>query len=219
MSYLYRHALFVTRKQPYRDWANSLDNDGVELSEELSRQQREVYLVPETDAEPALDALLGEFWEDIFEAELSSWVLAEERWPQSRTRELFDEWFDVELNHSVYDLTPEEPLTQRDVDLADLSEATATCAACGMQIDAGEGRFVGFTLADRRAFKLFEGRVIPLPIEDEEAVLCIVSPEDSDDARAGDDVLVMACSSRCEKGLRKIVPRALKAWPQRLEAQ
>jgi hypothetical protein len=51
------------------DWANGLNNDGVELGEELSRQQRNVYLVPESAQEPDLDALLNEFWEDIFTAE------------------------------------------------------------------------------------------------------------------------------------------------------
>jgi hypothetical protein len=48
MSYLYRHALFVSRRKAYLDWANGLNNDGVELGEELSRQQRNVYLVPES---------------------------------------------------------------------------------------------------------------------------------------------------------------------------
>ena len=70
MSYLYRHALFVSRTKVYLDWANGLNDDGPQLGEELSRQQRNVYLVPESAQEPDLNALLNEFWEDIFAVEL-----------------------------------------------------------------------------------------------------------------------------------------------------
>jgi ribosomal protein L24E len=218
MSYLYRHALFVSRRQAYIDWANGLDDDGPELAEDLSQEERNVYLVPESAQERDLGALLDEFWEDIFDAELSSWTIAEESWPPLRTREMFNQWFDVELNASVYDLVPEEPLTQAQVDLEDLAEASERCAACGLDVEQGEGRFVGFKLADRSRFELFQGRVWPLPVDDEESVLCIVTTEGSEDARAGDDLLVRACSSRCEKVIRRIVTPALRKWSRRLES-
>ena len=218
MSYLYRHALFVSRTKVYLDWANGLNDDGPQLGEELSRQQRNVYLVPESAQEPDLDALLNEFWEDIFTVELGSWSLAEDNWPPSRTRELFNQWFDVELNASVYDLTPEEPLTQTQVDLEDLSDASGRCAACGLDVEQGEGRFVGFKLANRSRFELFQGRVLPLQVNDDESVLCIVTHEGSDEARSGDDLLVRVCSSGCEKVIRKLVPPALRSWSRRLES-
>jgi hypothetical protein len=112
MSYLYRHALFVSRKRPYLDWANGLNDGGPGLSEDVSLRQRTVYLVPELDREPDLGCLLDEFWEDIFHEKLASWSLKDESWPTIRTRDMFDRWFDVELNASLYNLTPEEPLTQ-----------------------------------------------------------------------------------------------------------
>jgi hypothetical protein len=219
MSYLYRHALFVSRRQAYLDWANGLNDDGAgaELDEGLSRQQRNVYLVPETPDEPDLDALLEEFWEDIFDTELASWILAEEHWPQSRTREMFAEWFDVELNASVCDLTPDEPLTQVEVDLEDLAFASGRCAACGLDLEPEQGRFTGFKLADRSRFEIFEGRVMPLPVDHEEAVFCIVSDRESEDALAGDDLLVRVCSSKCEKVIRKIVPDAVRKFSRRLQ--
>src|SRR6202011_3341453 len=101
--------------------------------------------------------------------ELASWSINEEGWPPRRTREMFDQWFDVELNESVYDLTPEEPLTQTEVDLEDLAEASGRCAACGLDVEQGEGRFVGFKLVDRSRFESFQGRVFPLPVNEEEA--------------------------------------------------
>ena len=158
MSYLYRHALFVSRTKVYLDWANGLNDDGPQLGEELSRQQRNLYLVPESAQEPDLGALLNEFWEDIFTAELQSWTVAEDSWPTSRTREMFNQWFDVELNASVYDLTPEEPLTQAEVDLADLEEASGRCAACGLDVEHGEGRFAGFKLHGSKSLRRFSGQ-------------------------------------------------------------
>jgi hypothetical protein len=217
MSFLYRHALFVSRKRPYLDWANQPDDGEIELTDALSHQKRTVYLVPETMEEPDLEALLDEFWEEIFAAELSAWVIDEARWPQARTRQIFEEWFDVELNDAVYDLTPEEPLTQAQVDLADLAEVSGRCAGCGMDVDEGEGRWVGFTVPERGKLDVFQGRVFPLQIGDEEVVYVIVSPEDSEEARAGKDLLLRVCSSGCEKSVRKIVPKALRDWSKRLE--
>lgn len=210
MSFLYRHALFITRKQPYLDWAGS-DGD-VSLPDELSLALRTVYLVPEVDGEPKLEELIEDCWERIFEEELSSWSRAEERWPRDRTRALFDAWFGVELNATVYDLAPEEPLTQADVDAQDLLEASTLCAGCGADVEEGEGRYTGFKTADRSRFRLFEGRVLPLPVDGKGYVLCVVTAADSDSAREGDDLLVRVCSSGCEKAVRAVVPKAMRRW-------
>jgi hypothetical protein len=210
MSFLYRHALFVSRKQPYLDWANREDTN-LELTDELARATRTAYLVPGTPLEPDLEPLLGEFWDDIFDAELSAWDMDEERWPEPRTRQMFDDWFDVELSDAVCDLTPEEPLTQGDVDLADLAEVVGRCAGCGLDVDETEGRWIDFKVNDRSQLALFQGRVFPLLVGNDEAVYGIVSAEDSEEARAGKDVLVKVCSSRCEKSVRKLVSKARKS--------
>jgi hypothetical protein len=213
MSFLYRHGLLISRKQPYLDWANGVAADGASLTDALSRRNRSLYLVPEVDGEPDLAALIDEYWSSIFEEELSGWVIETDEWPEPRTRELFDEWFDVELNDSVFDLTPEEPLTQDDMDVADLSEMMERCAACGIEVAEGEGRLVGFKLNNRDSFEAFEGRVLPLPLEtggDAAVVLALVTAGESDAAKAGEDVLVRVCSGRCEKVMRSAVPRALR---------
>jgi hypothetical protein len=219
MSYLYRHALFVSRKQPYLDWANGTIEDGPELDAGLSHRERTVYLVPEDAAQPDLEALVDEFWEPIFQAELASWILAEDHWPPSRTREMFKEWFEVELNESVYDLTPDAPLTQAEVDLEDLAVASGQCAACGLEVEPEQGRFTTFKLADRSRFETFAGRVLALPLDGDESVLCLVSEKTSEEALAGDDLLVRVCSRRCERIMRKIVPAALRNLSRRLESR
>lgn len=215
MSILYRHALFITRKQPYLDWANQCTEDSTALTEELSQQQRNVYLVDEIDGEPVLEELVSDYWEEIFNRECESWILAEDRWPKSRTRALFDEWFAVELSATVFDLDPDAPMTQAEVDLDMLTHASSHCAMCGVEIDEGGGRLTGFKVRHRDELALFEGRVLPLAVEDGGVMMCLVPPRDSENAPEGDDLLVRVCSSGCEKGARRLVPKALRDWARR----
>src|SRR5262245_8517278 len=119
MSFLYRTAVTLTRRQPYIDWANSLEEEGPALTDELNRDQRTVYLVREPEGAPDVEEILAEHWQDMFDNELAAWILDRESWPSPRTRAMFDQWFDVEVTDAVCDLIPDEPLTQADVDAAD----------------------------------------------------------------------------------------------------
>jgi len=212
MSYLYRVGLAISHKQPYVDWANSFKDGGPELPPELAAR-RTVYLVAEPDpnTKPDLRELLGEFWLQIFEEELAAWMLDEGTWPTAPlTREMFDAWFEVELLDTLFDLTPEEPLTDADVEALDLDDAAHCCAWCDIEIDEGAGRLIGFKLADRSRFAHREGLVLPLVVDDERTVIGIMTRADSPDAANGDDLLFRACTSRCEKALRSVVPKALR---------
>ena len=210
MTFIYRHALFVSRKQPYIDWANSLDDGPPLLDDQLSRGERTVYLVQEIDGEPELEDLLPDYWKDIFLAELGAWHLEEDRWPAPLTREMFDAWFEVELCASVYDLDPAEPMTQGEVDSLDLAEALEVCAGCGIEVDPEDARFAGFKVAEPERLDPWRGRVLPLSIDDEHTVLCIPRLPTSPETDADDDLLVRVCSSQCEKAVRKVVPKALR---------
>src|SRR4051794_14925856 len=108
MSVLYRHAITITRRQPYIDWANSFD-DGVTLTEDLAHQRRTVYLVAmEVRFDPA--KILDANWQVVFEEELAAWMEDEVDWPSPRTRAMFDQWFDADVTESVFDLDPDELL-------------------------------------------------------------------------------------------------------------
>ena len=215
MSFLYRVGLVIAHKQPYVDWANSIKDGGPELPPDLAAH-RTVYLVPEPDAEPNLPALLDEFWLQIFEEELGAWMIAEDTWPTPLAREMFDAWFHVEMLDALFDLTPEEPLTQTDVEVLDLEDAVQRCAWCDLTIDEGAGRFVGFKLADRTRFAHREGLVVPLAVDDERTVVGIMTRRDSPEAAGGDDLLFRACTSRCEKAIRSVVPKALRSLAKRM---
>ena len=209
MSYLYRTAITINRKQPYIDWANSFDDGGPTLTIELGRRDS-IYLVPVTDREQSLDEVLAEWWQDIFEEELAEWMEGEDDWPAVRTREMFDAWFDAAITDSVVDLAPDEPLTDADLDLEDLAVALGTCAWCERELEKGEGRTTGFEVPNRERLAHREGRVLTLLVGKDQAVAGIVTPADSEEGRGGDDLVFRVCSRACEQPLKKLVPPALR---------
>ena len=209
MTFLYRFGVTITRRQPYLDWANTLD-DGPKLSEELAHDRRTIYLVPESTNEPDRERLLEEFWQQIFEEELAMWMEDGSTWPAPLTRELFDAWFEADVTGAVYDLTPEEPLTHAEVEAMDLDYAMSHCAWCDLEVDEGAERFAGFKLPDRSRYESREGLVLSVPIDKEQVAMGVMTTADSGAAEAGEDVVFMLCSSRCEKAIRKHVPRALR---------
>jgi ribosomal protein L24E len=210
MAILYRAAITVTRRQPYFDWANSFDDDGPKLTEEL-RDRRTVYLVAEPE-DDELDAteILDDYWEQILEEELGAWMESEDDWPAPRTREMFDECFGAEVSDTVIDLDPDDVLTETDAEFADLATAFHTCGWCGVNLEKTEGHYTGFPLADRESFASREGLVFPVAVDEERVVMGMVTPRNSDEARAGDDLIFRVCSSRCEKAIRRKVPKALR---------
>jgi hypothetical protein len=56
-------------------------------------------------------------------------------WPQARTREMFNAWFESEVTSGVCDLTPEEPLTHDDVEADDLAYAISHCGWCDVELE------------------------------------------------------------------------------------
>jgi len=217
VSFLYRSALVITRLPPYNDWAIRQDGAGAELQAHLEQDRRTVYLGPEVNDRPSLEALVEDLWQDIFKMELESWVQDPAAWPAPLTRDLFNEWFDVDLIDTVVDLVPEEPLTQAEIDAEDLDYALHHCGWCGLDLGPDGSRAVGFTLPNRELFAFFEGRVLHVPARDGEAIPGIMSRGGSEAAAAEQDLLFRACSSRCEKLIRKHVPRGLQRVQQQIE--
>ena len=209
MGLLYRTPIFITRKQPFVDWANGTDEEGPRLTLDLS-ERRMVYLVAGPAAETELAALLDESWAEIFEEELFGWMVDESTWPAERTREMFDAWFASEVGDAVVDLAPEEPLTEDDVDREELEVALQTCAWCDAELDEERGRTVGFALPDRALLSHREGRVWAVGVGKRRFVTGIVSPVDSEIAAGGADIIYRACSRRCERLLNKLMPKAIR---------
>jgi hypothetical protein len=208
MSMLNRVALTITRKQPYADWANRTDGP-VPIVTYPADKPRTIYLAPAEGLEPDLAKLVDEFWEDVFEAELRAWMVAESTWPQPRTRAMFDEWFDVEVVDAVIDLVPDEPLREAEVEEADIEYVLHHCAWCDLELEVEDTRVVGLPLPERESLAAREGLTLPIAASDR-ILIGIMTSRDSPAAVEGHDLVFSACSSRCEKILRKEAARGLK---------
>jgi hypothetical protein len=100
-----RAAVTVTPEQPYIDWANGIDEDGVKIGEDFW-PERHVYLIGDvSDVIPFdRDVIVRPYFKAIFEEELNGWYRLERAWPSPRTYETFLEWFEVEVHSMVPDL-------------------------------------------------------------------------------------------------------------------
>ena len=99
-----RAAVCVRPKQPYIDWANGLDEDGVKIGVEFMPDEN-VYLIddmPEGSIDP--EGLLEPYYAAIFEEELGAWHRVEAEWPQRRNFKTFQAWFEIEVHSMVLDL-------------------------------------------------------------------------------------------------------------------
>ena len=105
-----RYILVVTACQPVVDWVRSLEDlDGVEegdvrFSLEEAGAIPSTYLVPFSfDPDPVI-AWVTDNCDTIFEAELASLEPDPDRWPQDRSAEVFERWFDLRLFDAPIDL-------------------------------------------------------------------------------------------------------------------
>lgn len=97
-----RSAILVRPRQPYLDWAASLgDADLLPKADD----ERTVYLVPIFEDDEQADEVLDRCAETIFENELFGWHTEAADWPEDRSLEVFLEWFEVEMNSVVEDLS------------------------------------------------------------------------------------------------------------------
>ena len=100
-----RTALTVIPKQPYIQWANSLDDDGPKLDVNDPHYEPTVYLIDEAEGDAALNRALRRYSPRIFENELANWHLLREDWPQKRDLRTFKDWFEVKVSTVVLDLS------------------------------------------------------------------------------------------------------------------
>jgi hypothetical protein len=102
---LNRGAMIVRPKQPYLDWAATLDDSGV--VPDVTGEQT-VYLIPSFEDDDEAERILRKVYTEIFERELDGWHTDETAWPQNRTLAMFKKWFQVELHSVVEDLCGHE---------------------------------------------------------------------------------------------------------------
>ena len=72
-----RAAITVTPKQPYIEWANAIDEDGVKIGEEFW-PEKHIYLIEDISDMPFdREAIVRPYFETIFEEKLNGWYRLE----------------------------------------------------------------------------------------------------------------------------------------------
>lgn len=105
---LNRSAIILIPKQPYADWANSLDDDGPRFVLTHENDELTVFLGPELDTVEEIEAFVQKNFSFFFEHWLEGWCTKPSMWPKRRTRRIFREWFDVRI-HTMVEDTVDEP--------------------------------------------------------------------------------------------------------------
>jgi hypothetical protein len=72
--------------------------------------ENNVYLVGNVESLDDLKEWIQKNYERIFENELNEWHLDETTWPENRTFQLFNDWFEIDYFTLVYDTEPEDIL-------------------------------------------------------------------------------------------------------------
>ncbi len=99
-----RAALIVRPRQPYVDWANSVDDGGPRAILKQLRKEPSIYLVESIDSLEDFDLLVDDTWAWIFREQLNGWMQDEDSWPEGLSRELFLQWFDCEVSTVIWDM-------------------------------------------------------------------------------------------------------------------
>ena len=95
-----RSVLIVRPKQPYIDWANSMDDGGPLANLKSMRKSPNTFLVDEIFYIDDLSLIINEYWETLFEIQLNNWMRDPDVWPEELTREMFEQG--LIMNSSIW---------------------------------------------------------------------------------------------------------------------
>ena len=107
MSEINRSLIILRPKQPFLDWAQSLDDESKDLTLESLNEDSTAYLIPEIWQDSDQEEFLRTCYEILFEEQLEGWWTDEAAWPKQRDLKMFLEWFEVEFHSLVFDLCDE----------------------------------------------------------------------------------------------------------------
>ncbi len=104
---LNRMAVILRPKAPLLAWLKSIPDlqMGDMTLDELRSDDQTVFLLPDYDYLDDTRAHLKKIFKPLFEVELEGWWRNPDDYPENMTYEMFEEWFDVELNSMVVDTT------------------------------------------------------------------------------------------------------------------
>ena len=105
MKLLNRSGLSIRPRQPFADWISSHTADAPSLDE--LRREAMLYLINEVEQEQDFIDAIDQHWQTIFRNELEAWDEFGDHWPTELTPELFEQWFDLDVQLMTFDLSGE----------------------------------------------------------------------------------------------------------------
>lgn len=107
-----RQAILVKKKQPFVDWLTftSKTHDPPEHKREFTladvNHEYHIYLIEDIEVLDVAYEYIETLKPSLFEAELSGWynASASHLWPQDRSNDVFDQWFEIEFHSMVIDI-------------------------------------------------------------------------------------------------------------------
>lgn len=103
---LNRSVLFVQPRQAFLDWVKK-DKQFRRLTLEQLQAEGTAYLLPAVFSSGVQQKFTSIYWREIFELELSAWTETKTEWPDARSLEMFQEWFEVRFSSLCLDLVDE----------------------------------------------------------------------------------------------------------------
>lgn len=114
MKFLNRSGLSVRPREPFRNWLEGFVGDELP-SLELLRTEATLYLIDEVDEEQDFARSIDRHWLAIFQNELEAWDESAVHWPAQLTPELFEAWFELDVQLMSFDLSS-DPLLRASAD-------------------------------------------------------------------------------------------------------
>jgi len=110
---LERIVVLIKPKQKMYQWLKNQPETDPKLTLHKLRSDSTALLIPPFKTPKKAREYIEGIYPGIFENELESWHIPEERWPDDRSIEVFAEWFDVEYHSLVLDLAAIDDQAER----------------------------------------------------------------------------------------------------------
>ena len=105
-------AVIIKPKQSFVDWTNSMPDDSSNYTLEQIDEDNLTFLIHQYDDPDNALKYIKKNYEVIFRYGLWGWCTDEDFWPKNRNWEMFENWFDIEINSEVFDLVDGEIVKQ-----------------------------------------------------------------------------------------------------------
>ena len=93
MSEINRSLVILRLKQPFLDWARTLDDQDKDFTLGQLAEDSTAYLIPELWQDSDQQELLESYYDVLFEEQLEGWWTDEAPWPRKRNLKMFLDWF------------------------------------------------------------------------------------------------------------------------------